>query len=194
MNKLKWHILHIFSYGWQRCLSLLMLVSCMLFMSMPQALAAINDDTYEGNIFVVYAGNGSLVPAQFTLKQTLAVNKPAILVFYVDDSSDCKKFALIVNQVQAYYGRAAEIIPVDVDAISPETKYSSLEPGYYYTGGVPQVVIFNQSGDMVFNDKGDIAFEKIDDKLREVFNLLPRDESVELKRRSFNELNSELTE
>lgn len=166
-----------------------------VFLIFPNpASASINDDRYDGNIFVVYAGNGSLVPAQFTLKQTLAVNKPAILVFYVDDSSDCKKFALIVNQVQAYYGRAAEIIPVDVDAISPETKYSSLEPGYYYTGGVPQVVIFNQSGDMVFNDKGDIAFEKIDDKLREVFNLLPRDESVELKRRSFNELNSELTE
>ena len=38
-----------------------------------------------------------------------------------------------------------------------------------------------------------VPYEKIDDKLREVFDLLPRTDSVQLKRRSFNELNSELT-
>ncbi|MCX7596116.1 MAG: thioredoxin family protein, partial [Fischerella sp.] len=59
---------------------------------------------------------------------------------------------------------------------------------------VPQVVVFNQSGQGVLNKKGQVPYEEIDDKLREVFDLLPRSESVELKRRSFNELNSELTE
>ena len=84
---------------------------------MQPALAGIKDDTYDGNIFVIYAGNGSLVPSKETLAQTLAEHKPAILTFYVDDSSDCKKYAIAISRVQAFYGRAAEIIPINVDTI-----------------------------------------------------------------------------
>ncbi|MGH8003006.1 MAG: thylakoid membrane photosystem I accumulation factor, partial [Brasilonema sp.] len=67
------------------------------------------------------------------------------------------------------------------------------EPGYYYSGSVPQVIVFNQSGEVVLNKKGQVPFEEIDDKFREAFDLLPRSESVPLKRRAFNEFNSELT-
>lgn len=158
------------------------------------ANAGIKDDRYDGNIFVVYAGNGSLVPARETLAQALAEHKPVFLTFYIDDSSDCKEYALVVSQVQAFYGRAAEIIPVDVDAIAPKDKYSPDEPGYFYSGKVPQVVVFNQEGQVVLNKSGQVPYEEIDDRLREVFDLLPRSESQELKRRSFNEFNSELTQ
>ncbi|MEO0839557.1 MAG: thylakoid membrane photosystem I accumulation factor [Cyanobacteria bacterium J06643_5] len=194
MNKLKSHILHIFSCRWQRCLSLLMLVGCIFFISMPSALASINDDTYEGNIFVVYAGNGSLIPPSATLAQALQNHKPAILTFYVDDSSDCKQYAIVISRIQSFYGSEAEIIPVDVDTIPLKPKDSPTEPSHYYSGGVPQVVIFNQEGDVVLNKKGQVPFEEIDDKFREVFDLLPRSESAELKRRSFNEFSSELSE
>ncbi|BAZ07026.1 thylakoid membrane photosystem I accumulation factor [Calothrix sp. NIES-3974] len=158
------------------------------------ANAGIKDDRYDGNIFVVYAGNGSLVPARETLAKALAEHKPVFLTFYIDDSSDCKEYALVVSQVQAFYGRAAEIIPVDVDAIAPKDKYSPDEPGYFYSGKVPQVVVFNQEGQVVLNKSGQVPYEEIDDRLREVFDLLPRSESQELKRRSFNEFNSELTQ
>lgn len=158
------------------------------------AFAGVNDDRYDGNIFVVYAGNGSLVPPQATLAQALAEQKPAILTFYVDDSSDCKKYAIVVSQVQAYYGKAVEIIPVDVDSITQKKTYSPTEPGYYYSGGVPQVVAFNKAGDVILNEKGQVPYEKIDDEFRKVFDLLPRSESVELKRRSFNEFSSELAQ
>lgn len=175
----------------------LLLVS--LFLSLltvftQPAFAGINDDRYDGNIFVVYAGNGSLVPPQATLAQALSENKPAILTFYVDDSSDCKKYAITVSQVQAYYGKAVEIIPVDVDTISTEKTYTPTEVGYYYSGGVPQVVVFDKAGDVVLNQKGQVPYEKIDDEFRKMFDLLPRSESVELKRRSFNEFSSELAE
>ena len=170
-----------------------LLLSLFTIFTQP-AFAGIDDDRYDGNIFVVYAGNGSLVPPQATLKQALAENKPAILAFYVDDSSDCKKYAIVISQVQAYYGKAVEIIPVDVDSI-PETKtYTPTEPGYYYSGGVPQVVLFNKAGDVILNEKGQVPYEKIDDEFRKVFDLLPRSESVELKRRSFNEFSSELAQ
>ena len=36
--------------------------------------------------------------------------------------------------------------------------------------------------------------KKIDDEFRKVFDLLPRTESIELKRRSFNEFSSELAQ
>ncbi|MBD2438675.1 thylakoid membrane photosystem I accumulation factor [Nostoc sp. FACHB-110] len=179
---------------WRRLVSkCLLLLVCLLIFSIKPAFAGINDDNYDGNMFVVYAGNGSLVPPRQTLAQTLAEHKPTFLAFYVDDSSDCKKYAIVISRVQEFYGRAAEIIPVDVDTIPVKEKYDPTEPGYYYTGAVPQVVVLNQSGQVMLNKKGQVPFEEIDDKFREVFDLLPRSESVELKRRSFNEFSSELT-
>ena len=168
-------------------------VSLLLFYTSP-ALADISDDRYDGNIFVVYAGNGSLVPPRLTLPESLKRKMPALLVFYVDDSSDCKQYAIVVSRLQEYYGRAASLIPISVDAIPVKSTYTPEEPGYYYQGIVPQTVLLNQKGEVVFNGKGQVKFEEVDDVLREVFDLLPRSESVELKRRSFNEFNTELVE
>ena len=167
--------------------------SLLLFSTSP-ALADINDDRYDGNIFVVYAGNGSLVPPRLTLPQSLKREMPALLVFYVDDSSDCKQYAIVVSRLQKYYGRAASFIPISVDAIPVKSTYTPEQPGYYYEGIVPQTVLLNQKGEVVFNGKGQVKFEEVDDVLREVFDLLPRSESVELKRRSFNQFSTELVE
>ncbi|MBR8836956.1 MAG: thylakoid membrane photosystem I accumulation factor [Stigonema ocellatum SAG 48.90 = DSM 106950] len=193
MNSIKLPFLHNLILDWRRFLAIFLLLACLLFIDMQSALADLNNDRYDGNIFVVYAGNGSLVPAKIPLKQALAEHKPTLLVFYVDDSSDCKQYAIVVSRVQEFYGRQAEIIPVNVDTILPKETYSPTEPGYYYSGGVPQVVVFNKSGEVLLNKKGQVPYEEIDDKFREAFDLLPRTESVTLKRRSFNELNSELT-
>lgn len=176
--------------------SLLTLVAalfCLLLIGTPPALAGINDDKYDGNIFVLYAGNGSLVPSKVTLAQSLKRDTPTLLVFYTDDSKDCKQYAIVVSRLQEFYGRAADFIPVSVDAIPAKSTYAPTEPGYYYKGYVPQVVLLDKSGKEVLNAKGQVPFEQIDDAFRELFNLLPRSESVELKLRSFNEFNSELT-
>ncbi|WP_036478349.1 thylakoid membrane photosystem I accumulation factor [Myxosarcina sp. GI1] len=158
------------------------------------ALANIDDDRYDGNIFILYAGNGSLVPPRLNLKESLQREIPAVLVFYVDDSRDCKEFSLIVSRIQEFYGRAANVIPVSVDSLLAKSDYTPQEPGYYYSGVVPQTVILNGQGEKVYEAKGQVPYEQIDDRLREVFDLLPRSESIELKRRSFNEYNSELVE
>lgn len=199
MNGIKSQFLPLSSSLWWRSLSKF-LTKCFIFLCcaflffVKPAEAGINDDKFDGNIFVLYAGNGSLVPARGTLAQSLHSNKPAILFFYVDDSSDCKQYAIVVSTVQAFYGKEVEIIPVDVDAIPVKAKYEPTEPGYYYSGGVPQVVAFNKSGEVILNKKGQVPYEEIDDKFREVFDLLPRSESKEFKRRSFNEFNTQLTE
>lgn len=183
--------------GWRSVIrwfiSLALGCCCLLFNAVP-AWAGLNDDHYDGNIFALYAGNGSLFPPRITLAESLQRDKPVLLVFFSDDSRDCKLYSSVVSELDAYYGRAANIIPVSVDAIPPQASYTPTEAGYYYGGFVPQTVLLDQSGQVVLNERGNIAFERVDDVFREVFDLLPRSESVELKRRPVNELNTELVQ
>jgi peroxiredoxin len=176
------------------CLAILIATATLFFWGTPTARASIDDDRLDGNIFVVYAGNGSLVPPRLNLTESFARQLPVILVYYLDDNSDCKQFAFIVSRLQEFYGRAASIIPVSVDSILPESSYGKNDPGYYYEGVIPQTVILDQKGKVIFNAKGQVKFETMDDILRNLFNLLPRSESVELKQKTFNEFNSELVE
>ncbi len=157
------------------------------------AFAAIDDDRLDGNIFVVYAGNGSLVPPRLDLAESLKRERPAIIVYYVDDCSDCKQYAPVVSRLQEFYGKAASIIPVTIDSIPVKSSYQKDEVGYYYAQkGIPQTVILNQKGKVVFNEQGQSKYENTDDVLREVFDLLPRSESTKLRRRIVNEFNSEI--
>ncbi len=156
------------------------------------AWASLDDDRYDGEIYALYAGNGSLVPPKMTLADSLSQKKPAMLVFYTDDSRDCKRFANVVSQTQAFYGRAMDILPIRVDSLPIKDKFDPKEPGYYYRGLIPQTVVFDQAGSVRLNEVGTIAYEKIDDELRKVFDLLPRSQSTILKRRSVNEINTEL--
>ncbi len=163
---------------------------CFALFTTP-AQAAINDDRFDGNIFVLYAGNGSLVPPRFGLADSLRTKKPAVLVFYLDDSKDCKQFAGVVSQLQADYGRAASLIPISVDSLLSQ-HYPQTEPGYYYSGKVPQTVVLNGAGKVVFNEVGNTSFDQIDVALRQVFNR-PARTGGQLEQRSFNEFNSEMS-
>jgi hypothetical protein len=173
--------------------SLIVALGCITWLNTPAALAGLTDDHYDGNIFALYAGNGSLVPPRVTLPESRQRNRAALLVFYLDDSSDCKQFAPLVSQLDAFYGRAADFIPISVDTIAQQRHNDPLDPGYYYNGRVPQTVLLDQSGKVVLNETGQVAFERVDDVFREVFDLLPRSESAELQRRPVNEINTELT-
>lgn len=173
-------------------LTLLLSLGCLAGWSVAPAIAALTDDHYDGNIFPLYAGNGYLVPPRVTLAQSLEAHTPAVLVLYVDDSSDSKAFSSVVSRLDAYYGRAANLIPVTADSIPPKNQYEPTEPGYYYRGLVPQTVVFDKDGKVLLNKTGMVPYEEIDDVLRQAFNLLPRTESEDLKRRAFNEVNTEL--
>jgi peroxiredoxin len=176
---------------WSGCL--ILAIAWLLALGTPPAFAGINDDRYDGNIFAIYGGNGSLVPPKVTLSDSFLRKKPALLVFYLDDSSDCKQYATVVSNLQQYYGRAADFIPISVDSLPATPSDSLTEPGHYYEGVVPQTVLIDESGKVALNAKGLVAFEEVDDALRKVFNLLPRTESTALKRRMVNEFNTELS-
>ena len=163
-------------------------------LNLSPAFASMNDDRFEGNIFALYAGNGSIVPPKSHLKDSLRNHRVAIILFYLDDSRDSKAFAASYSQLQAGYGRAADLIPVIVDSLFSDVTYTPDEEGYYYRGQIPQIVIINAEGQVVLDEVGQVPYEKMDDVLRDLFNLLPRSESETLlKRRSFNEFSSELT-
>ena len=174
-------------------LTLTVILSSLLILHTPPALASLTDDKFDGNIFALYAGNGSLVPPKVTLAESFQRKKPVLLVFYLDDSSDCKKYVAVIDRLQEFYGREADFIPLSVDSLPYKPSTSLTDPSHYYEGVVPQTLIIDQSGQIAFNAKGQVPFEQIDDVFRKVFDLLPRSESVELKRRAVNEINTELT-
>lgn len=165
-----------------------LVAACFLFFT-PGAIAGLDDDRYDGNIFALYAGNGSLVPPRVSLAESMKGGKPSLLVFYLEDSKDCKAFSVNVSRLQGYYGRVASFIPINVDMLADQKEFSPKEAGYYYQGLVPQTVIIDQQGEVAFNAVGQVSFEAVDDAFREVFDLLPRSESKELKRRPLNDLN-----
>ena len=172
----------------------LAVLSCWMLLGVSPTLAGLEDDRFDGDIFALYAGNGSLIPPKVTLAETFKRDKPAILVLYLDDSSDCKRYSSVISQTQAFYGRAMDILAIRLDAIVPQKTYAPTDPGYYYKGIVPQTVVFDRAGKVILNESGTIAYEKIDDVLRKEFDLLPRSESVSLKRRMVNEFTTELAQ
>lgn len=178
--------------AWMRRGLIFVLSSLLVVCFVSPAWAGLEDDRYDGEIFALYGGNGSLVPPKVKLADSIKQGKPALLVLYTDDSRDAKQYATTVSQVQGFYGRVIDILPIRVDSLPIKAKYDPTEPGYYYKGFVPQTVIFNQAGKVVLNETGIVEFEKLDDVFRQVFDLLPRSQSITLKRRAVNEINTEL--
>ena len=164
-----------------------------LSIGVMSASAVLEDDRYDGDIFALYAGNGGIVPPRSTLQNSLKAGKPTVVVFYLDDSKDCKTYALTVSRIQEFYGRAMDISAIRVDSLPVKETYEPNEAGYYYRGFVPQTVIFDSAGKVRFDELGNTDYEKIDDALRSVFNLEPRDKSEVLTRRRLNDVNIEIT-
>ena len=170
----------------RRLLVLLTLLIGLGCLGAPSALAGINDDRFDGNIFVIYAGNGALVPPKIDLATSLQRHTPALLTFYLDDSRDCKEYAIVISNLQAFYGREVDFIPVNVDTIKPDQIYPPTDAPYYYTGALPQVTLIDQSGEIIFNKAGQTPYEQIDDAMRGILGLSPRSESIELERPEFS--------
>jgi len=144
-----------------------------LFLSPSPCFAGINDDHFDGNIFALYAGNGSLIPPKVSLSDSLRLQKPALLVFYLDDSRDCKLYSEVVSNLQSYYGRVTDFIPLNIDSLplSPSPELS--DPSHYFRGKVPQTVLIDQSGKVVLDSIGNVPFDGVDAQFRRVFGLPP---------------------
>ncbi|MGA1264055.1 MAG: thylakoid membrane photosystem I accumulation factor [Prochlorothrix sp.] len=150
-------------------------------LAVQPAWAGLTDDRFDGNIFPLYAGNGSLVPPRENLAANLKNKRPTVLMFYIDDSFDCKQNAIVMSQLQAFYTRYLGLLPVTVDGLLPDLDYTPQEEGYYYNGvQIPQWVILQGDGTVALNKIGPATYEELDDVLREIYELPPRSSNFDL--------------
>jgi hypothetical protein len=181
----------IFCVAIASCLSLVALLG-IAFTDVQPVQAKLTDDSYDGNIFALYGGNGSIVPPKINLEQSLQKGRAAMLVFYVDDSADCKRFSPILNLAQGFYGKSLSLIAVSVDSLDlQKNDYSPTDEAYYYKGTVPQTVLISGDGKVGFDREGLFGFEDLDTAIRDLLDL--PDAPPELKFRNtdkpINEVN-----
>jgi hypothetical protein len=180
----------IFLVAIASCLSLSMLLGSIFGDAQP-VQARLTDDTYDGNIFALYGGNGSIVPAKISLAESLQKGRASMLVFYVDDSADCKRFSPILNLAQGFYGKTISLIAVPVDSLDLQTKnYTPADEAYYYKGTVPQTVLISGEGKVSYDREGLFGFEELDSAIRDLLHL--PDAPPELKFRKTDKVINEL--
>ena len=176
--------------------ALLLLLAVGLGLGSP-AKASLNDDRYDGNIFALYAGNGSLVPPRSSLALALEQHRVAVVVYYLDDSSVSKRFAPVVSELQRLWGNNVELIPLVTDPLQPGGKAAAGalpvgDPSRYWSGLIPQVVVFDRQGQVVFDASGQVEVDAINGAVSQATGLpLPAPSGLG-STRSFNELNSEV--
>ncbi len=156
------------------------------------AHASLENDRYDGNIFALYAGNGSLVPPRSTLAQALEAHRTSVLVFYLDDSSVSKRFAPVVSELQRQWGNRIDLIPLVSDPLQGRPEQGPTDPAHYWKGVIPQVVVVDGDGRVRFDAAGSMELAAIDAAISEATGLpLPAGQRAGATI-SINELNSEV--
>jgi len=113
--------------------------------------AGVKDNRYEGNIFVIYGGNGYIIPPRTTLEASVKRGQPVMLIFYVNDSKDCKAYTPVITRLQVQFEREVNFIALHVDSL-PEVIDTAA--GRYYTGQIPYTVLFDRAGKVVYQAAG----------------------------------------
>jgi|GEM_PF-3170944 len=175
---------------WQRLICLVVMIGCLLSLGIGQseaAIAGINDDEFDGNIFILYASNAALVPPKVNLVTAMQKEIPTLIMFYTDDSQECKQNALVLTQLQAEYKRQLNFMPMMVDAIDTQRDYDATDARYYYNGQfVPQFVLVDATGKAVLDHDGMMSFAELDEPVRDLLGLDPRTEPLILDRPLFS--------
>jgi hypothetical protein len=178
-------------------LSLVAAVLIGILLPVAPVFASLDNDRYDGNIFALYAGNGSLVPPRSSLAQALQEHRVAVVVYYLDDSSVSKRFAPVVSELQRIWGNSIELIPLVTDPLRPGGKAAAAglppgDPSSHWSGLIPQVVVFNRDGRVVFDASGQVEVDAIHAAVSKATDLPLPAPSGQASTRSFNELNSEV--
>jgi hypothetical protein len=174
-------------------LGLLLLFSGMLTLAPRASWAALDNDRYDGNIYALYAGNGSLVPPRSTLAQSLAAQRVTVLVFYLDDSAASKRFAAVVSELQRVWGQAVELMPLVTDPLQNRPDGGATDPAHYWSGLIPEVVVLDRTGTLTYRAAGQVSVDPINQAISKATGIaLPATANAQSVTESFNELNSEV--
>lgn len=158
----------------------------------PPAQASLADDRYDGNIFALYAGNGSLVPPASNLARAMADHRVAVVIYYLDDSSVSKRFAPVVSELQRIWGNRIDLIPLVTDPLQNRPSTGPTDPAQYWNGTIPQVVVFDSNGKPIFDASGQVSVDAINAAVSQATGVAMAAGSGASTTQSFNELNSEV--
>jgi len=145
-------------------------------------------DSYDGNIFPIYAGNGSIVPPQTNLKESQKNNRISLLFFYLDDSSDSKSLAPLISGLDLIWRNKIDIIALTTDELQGKSFQDPQEEGYYWNGFIPQTVVIDNKGEIKFDKNGEIDIDQINNIIAEILEIDIDNSSFTLE--TFNEYNS----
>ena len=170
---------------------LLILLLLSVGLAVP-ASAVLNDNAYDGNIYALYAGNGSLVPPSTTLADSMASGRTAVIIFYLDDSTVSKRFAPVVSELQRFWGRNIDLMPLTTDALQGRETSAPDDPARYWNGTIPQVTVITGEGRVIFDRAGQVPLASINEAISEATGLPAPDFSEIDQEGSFNEVNVEV--
>ncbi|MFN9646512.1 MAG: thylakoid membrane photosystem I accumulation factor [Cyanobacteriota bacterium] len=153
--------------------------------------ASLDNDRYDGNIYALYAGNGSLVPPRLSLADALEEHRVSVLVYYLDDSAVSKQFAGVVSELQRVWGNAIELLPLVTDPLQGRADTGPTDPLHYWRGSIPEVVVLTGAGQVVFQGAGQVELAALHQALSQATGIpLPPGLAEERPAVSFNELNA----
>ena len=167
----------------------LVVLLIIISINISPVFAARDTNSYDGNIYPIYAGNGSLVPPSTTLRESLENKRTSVLVFYLDDSSSSKIFAPVVSGIKLLWSSSVDLIPLTTDEIQDYQSDDYTNPSYYWKGLVPQVVVIDGNGNVILDEVGQVDIQSINTAISRATGLEPPSFTVTIK--SFNEYNSE---
>ena len=171
----------------------LILILLFFFNSYP-ANASRDNDNYDGNIFSIYAGNGSIVPPKTPLKESIKNKRVSVLFFYLDDSSDSKALAPVIAGLDLIWRENIDIIALTIDDLQNEEKSEDPDqPNYYWNGLIPQTIVLDSNGEVQFDNNGEVDFGDLNNLLGELTGIKTNDNSS-FTVEAFNEYNSTISE
>jgi hypothetical protein len=179
--------------SWRLSTWLSLLLGLLVMVVAPAiAAASLTNNTYDGNIYALYAGNGSLVPPRSSLEQALAEHRPAVVVYYLDDDTSSKQFAPAVSELQRLWGNSIELIPLVTDPLQDRPDQGPSDPAHYWHGHIPQVVVFSPEGQVLLDQDGQVPLDTINDAISEATGITIPEEFRRSSTVSINELNAEV--
>ena len=121
--------------------------------------------------------------------ESLKNERTSVLVFYLDDSANSKLFAPVVSGIKLLWSSSVDLIPLSIDELDNDDQKTSNDPGFYWHGKIPQVVILDGKGNVLLDKEGQISFDEINNAITKGTGLQKPDFDLTVK--SFNEYNSE---
>ena len=168
------------------------LILLTFFVSYP-VNASRDTNSYDGNIFPIYAGNGAIVPPQTTIEESLKNGRVSVLFFYLDDSSDSKAMAPVISGLDLIWRNNIDLIAFTTDELQSEKSESNPnQPNFYWNGLIPQTIILNSKGEVKFDKNGMVNIDDLNKIIGEIKGIDINETTFSIE--SFNEYNSIISE